>query len=113
MAAVHGMNPEIICFLEDHKVEFPVKEKREEEEEQSSTFNLKCFQKSIKCYHNDIAKYILNLMSIDDDQSEINKIISEYGFEYYNYEFWSSDLDNYSFLDLALQHDNLTILQIL
>ena len=109
--AVHGMNPEIICFLEEHKVDFPIKENIEEEE-QNSISNLECIKESIKCHHNDIAKYILSLM-MNDDQNEYDNAIAEYGFQYYNYEFISYALDNFSILDFAFKYDNLTILQFL
>ena len=44
--AIHGKNPDVIHLLEENKIQ------------PDSNSYQKCFQESIKCYHNDIASYI-------------------------------------------------------
>ena len=76
--AIHGKNPEIIHILEECNVE-----------PEDDTY-MECLKESIKCHHNDIARYIQNkfmdeFIEINESNFQNNPI--SFGFHYYNYEF--------------------------
>ena len=73
--AIHGKNAELIHLLESNQVE------------QVGD----CIKEAIKCYHNDIANYLINSSSNNEDTDQ--KIL-EYGFHYYNYEFFANKINN-------------------
>ena len=78
--AIHGNNAFIINLLEENHVYPP-------------THNYEsCLKESIKCHHNDIAKYIIdNLM---DEKSMLNNIIFDFNYNLYSYSF---EYMNYNF----------------
>lgn len=60
--AIHGDHPEIFSILEEKKIE--------------PTSYVKCYKEAVKCHHNDIAKYIedlINSKKCEDENDEQNK----------------------------------------
>ena len=71
--AIHGRNPEIIHILEENGID-----------PENNDFE-KILDESIKCHHNEIAKYIQNKYFLINE-NETEKSLS-YGFHYYNYKY--------------------------
>ena len=86
--AIHGNNPDIIHILEENCIE-----------PEDESYN-ECLKESIKCHHNEIAKYIqnkyMNVFKEIKESSFKNNPIS-FGFHYYNYEF-IEDPQNFQFI---------------
>ena len=76
---IHSNNPEMIHLLESNQV-FPEDKKYD-----------KCIIESIKCHHNNIAKYFLN-----NNNNENKRIFFDSCFQYCNYELIPTDPDSYS-----------------
>lgn len=79
--AIHGRCPQIIHFLEEN------------ERPTDSTYH-KCMKYSIKCYHNEIARYFENNLLKEDENDKFNKNVIGYAFQYMNYEFWPDDFNS-------------------
>ena len=94
-SAVHSNNPELIHLLEENHVKFP-----KEMWTSKDIMYVWPIKESIRCYHNDIAKYILNAYSSDGNKrDEMEKIISV-SIENYNFAFIEETIDfdiSYSF----------------
>ena len=102
--AIHGNNREIIHILEENHI------KPEDE-----TYKM-CLKESIKCHHNDIARYIQdNLM---DEKIEVNERTFRnnpvlFGFHYYNYEFLFNSTNLVFSLFYACLYDHFPIVLLL
>ena len=82
--AIHGRNYEIIHMLEQDNVELDDK-----------IYQI-CLKESIKCHHNEIAEYLLNIKVMD---------IGSMPIKYYNFHFIQNNMINQStFIDLC-QYD--------
>ena len=92
--AIHGNCPEIIHILEYERIEI------------NNELLYKCLEESIKCHHNDIAKYLI-------DKLEYNVNYQSYGIKNYNYEFISNSFDNDLILSQLVFCDYFTIVNAL
>lgn len=105
--AIHGNNPEIIHILEDNHI-IPNDE----------TY-IQCFQESIKCHHNSIARYIEENHLNESNNTSFKKNNVSFGFHYYNYEFILNSQNCKYSLDLkypffyACKYDNLPVVKYL
>lgn len=98
--AVHSNNLELLHLLEQKKIQPP------------ENSYVKCFFESIKCHHNDIAKYIkTNLL---DKSLHLDEEIVSVSIKYSNFYYLQADLVNtYGFFDLTLyNYDNLVNLYL-
>lgn len=78
--AIHGGNADIIHVLEENQVKPP--------KENEKNFFKKCLIESIKCHHNDFAKYIEENYEIMNDDDIISK-----SFKYHNYSRFHSNIE--------------------
>ena len=78
--AIHGGNADIIHVLEENQVKPP--------KENEKKFFKKCLIESIKCHHNDFAKYIEENFEIMNDDDIISK-----SFKYHNYSRFHSNFE--------------------
>ena len=90
--AIHSNNPEMIHILEENQVT-PRDETFEE-----------CLEESIKCHHNDIAKYIKENLLIQD-RIQNQKSYFESVFNHYNFEFFPEDFSIDSYLNFLIKYD--------
>lgn len=74
--AIHSNNGQIIHFLEGIQTE------------QISKSNDEFIEESIKCHHNDMAKYFL---INSNENNQFNKKVFDYGFHFFNFEFLQFD----------------------
>ena len=100
--AIHSNNPELIHLLEENKVE---------PENQSYET---CLFESIKCHHNEIARYIQNNFITEKNQiNDFAKNVVAFGFHFYNYEFIPDDLNNEFVFYYACQYDYFSLVKLL
>ncbi|KAK8835263.1 hypothetical protein M9Y10_027873 [Tritrichomonas musculus] len=80
--AIHSRNAELIKYLEDNDVSPP----------ECSYVDI--LVESIKCHHNDVAKYIIDYLMKEEDQQDSNEKIyyEQCVVEYYNYCFFPTDM---------------------
>ena len=96
--SIHSDNPEMINFLKENSID-PYKNDY-----------VTCFEESIKCHHNDIAKYIINNF-VHEDNEKLN--IISLSLKYHNYSFIDGKSINKShFYDLC-RYDHPLIAEML
>ena len=102
--AIHSNKPEIIHILENLEIE---------PEDESY---IECLKESIKCHHNDIARYIRDNLMDQEIKNEIfyfNKNQFSFGFHYHNYSFLEdSQLMQFS-LFYACKYDYFPLVKLL
>ncbi|KAK8840889.1 hypothetical protein M9Y10_027720 [Tritrichomonas musculus] len=112
--AIHSRNAELIRYLEDSHVTPP--------EDDYETI----LKESIKCHHNDVAKYIIDYLIKEEDlqndiESKYHNNLYRYAVEYYNYCFFPTNMkyknmffylcefDYYTLVNLYLSEGNIDI----
>lgn len=93
--AIHGKNPEIIHILEKNQI------KPNSYEE--------LYLESIKCHHNDLAKYIKNKYLADKNDIDI----SAESIQYYNFKFIQKEMIDSSVLPLLIKYNHIILTRIL
>lgn len=107
---IHGRNPEIIHLLEENHVE-----------PYDKTYT-EYFKESIKCHHNEIAKYIeINLLKekIEMNESNFKNNSICYGFHYYSLEiedlkfpfFYACLYDHFQIVELLIRTKKVNLNQ--
>ena len=94
--AIHGENAEIIHYLESNHIN-PEDKKY-----------LELFQESIKCHHNDIAKYFLDNFLENTKSNSIDFI--DQNLKYYNYNFLQNEHINESLLFSLCKYDHYILI---
>ena len=84
--AFHGRNPEIILILEKH--------------ESKKSF-LENWPKSIKCFHNEVANYIIKNYFLNDSeiQSKLDSEITYHAIKYHNFDFITLNNNIYQYIN--------------
>ncbi|KAK8884645.1 hypothetical protein M9Y10_043763 [Tritrichomonas musculus] len=94
--AIHSNNAEMIHFLEENNVDPPIE---------------KCIIEAIKCHHNDIARYIINKFSNEEEIQKNNKILKSI-FHHFNFDFFPNEFNvNFIFYNL-FQYDYVKLLNL-
>ena len=95
--AIHGNNADIIHALEENKI-LPENDSYRQ-----------CLKKSMKCHHNNIARYIID----NKIGQEPDDVIINYSFRYFNFDFFSEEFNlNSIFLNASL-YNYIDIFEIL
>ena len=97
--AIHGDDTEIIRILEENNVKPP-----------NNSFK-RIIKESIKCHHNHITNYIENNLTdekFDDDDDFFN-----FHFHYYNFGYFSKEINNNDCLNYACKYDYYTLVKYL
>ena len=97
--SIHGNNPELIHLLEENQID----------PEDKSYEN--CFKESIKCHHIEISNY-LQYKIINPKQSYDNNI-TNYSFEYYNFEYFPSFINDKFILHYACRYNYFLLVKLL
>ena len=98
--AIHGNNPEMIYFLEEHQTK-PENDSYEE-----------CAIESLKCHHNNLANYIIENLTQSQENEEYSFIHSA-AFKFFNYEYFPDNLENkFAFFDLC-KYNHVTFVDLL
>ena len=106
LCAVHGKNAEIIHILEENHIEPEDKNYKD------------CINESIKCHHNDIATYIKNNLSTQEEEeidfkNNFKEKIVYLFFRYNNFSFFPQEIENIYILFYACKFDYLEIAKFL
>lgn len=99
--AIHGQNTKIIHLLDENNI----KPKDETYKE--------CFKESLKCHHNDIAKYFLyNFFDNENDNESLQYLINIY-LKYFNFDFIQNDLIDRSSFNEICKYDYYLLADII
>ena len=98
--SIHSLNSEMIHILEENDIK-P---------------DTNCLFESIKCHHNDIAKYIednvLNDTKIEINKNNFHSNVASYIFNNYNYYFIPEKIDDYCIFFYLCKYDYFEIVKL-
>ena len=96
---VHGQHPEIIQIFIDNYMKI------------DDDYPIDCIIDSLKFHHNDITKYIIDNFSEKIDLNNENFFIQSV--QFYNYEYFSNNIDNERYFYFLCKYDHFTLVDIL
>lgn len=104
--SIHSNNAEMIHLLEEHHIDRGTELNFMIEEQ-----NLKYLKESIKCFHNDIANYILN--NILQEKTAKSFLNDPNPYKYYNFYYIGNTFSNISAITYLIKYDYYAIVDFL